>query len=468
MSHPITPNYLPGRTRLCRLAAAIFFLTILSLDVPAQNVLDKTGLGSGAPASAAYSFRLLSSSYSGKALRILRTSDNATADIGFTANGDLDTAALKTFVGTANGLVNIWYDQSGHTLDLTQATQANQPVLVNAGTINRENNQPFVRFYGSGTAYNSLNLSAAMTTVGHVSAVMLLMSTGDGFILSYTGGYYWHSNPPSVLINSTYASGSVQGGNGWSNGTAYTPTTIPWPSSLSLDELEPSTPASGTTWDNIGSDRNQYHDISLGGGYGELIVFPTALSTADRQTLETNETSYFSIGTLPVTWLSFTAQPKDGDVLLQWQTAFEQNSKDFTVQYSSNGTGWSNLATLAAAGNSSTTRSYSYINNNPPPGKGYYRIQQTDLDGNNHYSSVDVVEIPDVQGEFRVLQNPVVERLLQLKVYRTTILSLFTIDGKLLWKGQYDPGDHTVRLADYPKGPYVLAGQTTSVQLLLR
>ena len=468
MSCPITPYYLPGGILIPRLLIAILLLTSPSLHIKAQNVLDKTGLGPSAIASAAYGFRLLSSSYAGNALRILRTSDNTTADIGFTANGDLDTATLKTFVGTSSGLVTTWYDQSGHGLDLTQPTQANQPVLVNAGVINRENNQPFIRFFGSGTAYNSLNLATAMSTVGHVSAVMRLMSTGDGFILSYTNGYNWHSNPPNFLINSTYASGAVQSGNGWSNGTAYTPTALPWPAALSVDELEPATPSSGTTWDNIGSDRNQYHDISLGGGYGELIGFPTALSTADRNTLEASEATYFSIGILPVTWLSFTAQSQDGAVLLQWQTASEQNSRDFIVQSGSDGATWINLATLPAAGNSATPRSYSYVDDNPPPGKAYYRLQQTDLDGDVHYSVVVAIEVPGAQKEFQLIQNPVASRLLRINVYRSTTLSLLTMGGTLLWKEHFEPGAASISLADYPKGTYLLSGQTTTVKLLLQ
>ena len=453
------------RTARHQLALLVICLT---LNAQAQNVLDKTGLGAGATPAAAYSTRLLSSSYAGYALRVLRTSDNTLADIGFTAAGDLDSAALKAFVGASTGQVAIWYDQSGHGLDLAQATLANQPILVNSGTINRENSQPFIRFYGSGSAYNSLNLAADMTTVGHVSAVIRFSASGDGFILSHLGDYYWHSNAVSYLINSTYASAAVQGGNGWSNGAAYTPTLMPWPSTLTLAELEPSTPASGTTWDNIGSDRNAYHDISLGGGYGELIIFSSALSTADRQTLETNETTYFSTGILPVTWLSFTASLADNEVLLQWQTAFEQNSKDFTLQYSPDGSSWTSFATLPAAGNSSTSRTYNYVRKDPPAGDNYYRILQVDLDGNEHYSHVDLVKVQGRQDEFKLLQNPVAAGVLLVSVNIPTTLSLFTMDGKLLWKGHCDPGTAEIRLDGYARGEYILAGKTTSVQLLLQ
>jgi alpha-L-arabinofuranosidase B-like protein len=75
----------------------------------------------------------LLNSYSGSALRVRRDSDDAEQDIGF-VSGALDTTSLATFVGSANGLVTKWYDQSGHGQDLVQTTKSKQPKLVNAGT----------------------------------------------------------------------------------------------------------------------------------------------------------------------------------------------------------------------------------------------------------------------------------------------------------------------------------------------
>lgn len=89
-------------------------------------------------ASVAYSLRRMYCSYAGAAIRVRRSSDNATQDIGFTVAGDLDTAALKTFVGSSNGFVNIWYDQSGNARHLSQAAAANQPQVVTAGKIIRQ------------------------------------------------------------------------------------------------------------------------------------------------------------------------------------------------------------------------------------------------------------------------------------------------------------------------------------------
>ena len=51
-------------------------------------------------ASAAYSLRKLRAAYSGSAVRVRRSSDNTEQDIGFTAQGELDTASLLSFVNS--------------------------------------------------------------------------------------------------------------------------------------------------------------------------------------------------------------------------------------------------------------------------------------------------------------------------------------------------------------------------------
>lgn len=85
-------------------------------------------------ASVAYSLRKLRTAYSGSAIRVRRSNDNAEQDIGFSGN-DLDTSSLTSFVGANNGFITTWYDQSGNANNATQATAANQAQIVASGTI---------------------------------------------------------------------------------------------------------------------------------------------------------------------------------------------------------------------------------------------------------------------------------------------------------------------------------------------
>jgi hypothetical protein len=99
-------------------------------------------------AAAAYSLRKLDCDYTGYAIRVRRSSDNSEQDIGFTSNGDLDTAALKTFVSTNSGYVVTWYDQSGNSKNATQSTAGNQPRIINSGVVDRNNDDVAILFDG--------------------------------------------------------------------------------------------------------------------------------------------------------------------------------------------------------------------------------------------------------------------------------------------------------------------------------
>jgi hypothetical protein len=96
-------------------------------------------------AAAAYSLRKLKSSYTGSAIRVRRSSDNTEQNIGFDTDGGLDTSALLSFVGSGNGFVTTWYDQSGNGKNALQTTASNQPFIVSAGSIYTLNGKPIIR-----------------------------------------------------------------------------------------------------------------------------------------------------------------------------------------------------------------------------------------------------------------------------------------------------------------------------------
>ena len=94
----------------------------------------------------AYSLRKLKNSYSGSAIRIRRSNDNAETDIGF-VNGNLDTTTMSGFVGNNDAFVTTWYDQSGSGLNATQTTAAGQPRIMLSGvTETNANGKPGIRF----------------------------------------------------------------------------------------------------------------------------------------------------------------------------------------------------------------------------------------------------------------------------------------------------------------------------------
>lgn len=105
----------------------------------------------------AYSVRKLRTGYTGPCLRISRSSDNTEQDIGFTASGDLDIEAMRQFVGSANGLVVTWYDQSSNGLNATNAI-AGAPLIIESGNVVYINNRPAM-----GGVQKILGISAALS-----------------------------------------------------------------------------------------------------------------------------------------------------------------------------------------------------------------------------------------------------------------------------------------------------------------
>ncbi|MBX2923633.1 MAG: T9SS type A sorting domain-containing protein [Chitinophagaceae bacterium] len=91
---------------------------------------------------------------------------------------------------------------------------------------------------------------------------------------------------------------------------------------------------------------------------------------------------------LPVVWEDIGIACKEGLPHLYWKTAIEINTKDFIVQVSTDAVSWTNVDTIAAAGNSSASVSYQYIGNNTRGARHYYRVVQRDLDGKSTYSTV--------------------------------------------------------------------------------
>jgi hypothetical protein len=118
---------------------------VLPCQITPPNPVPLSFLTAYPGATAAYSVRKLSSTYTGAAIRVRRSSDNTESDIGFVGL-DLDTAALTSFVGAASGFVTKWYDQSGNNNDSFNTVGGNQPRLVNGGVIEVQNSKPSVRF----------------------------------------------------------------------------------------------------------------------------------------------------------------------------------------------------------------------------------------------------------------------------------------------------------------------------------
>lgn len=139
----------------------------------------------------AWSIRKVVASYNGNCIRVRRENDNAEQDIGFDANGYLDTSSLLSFAVTQSCRIATWYDQSGNGYNLTSAG-ANQPLIVDTGTLELENALAAITFNKSGVNPRTLQDNGA----GNIGRYNFLHDGSDSTIFSVlTWGNAAQSDP---------------------------------------------------------------------------------------------------------------------------------------------------------------------------------------------------------------------------------------------------------------------------------
>ena len=110
----------------------------------------------------------------------------------------------------------------------------------------------------------------------------------------------------------------------------------------------------------------------------------------------------------PVKFIYINAETENSATTINWATASEINNNYFIVQKSTDGVHFTNIDTLAGAGNSSTIRTYSYIDPHSNNGTTYYRVEQVDY--NKDFTFSDIVTVSS-------------KNTLQVKIYPVPVKS---------------------------------------------
>ena len=167
-----------------------------------------------------------------------------------------------------------------------------------------------------------------------------------------------------------------------------------------------------------------------------------------------------SNGALPISLLSFTATPRDGNTDLIWATATETQNAYFAVERSADGVHFDEITQVPGAGNSAATKNYAYTDRSPINGPNYYRLRQVDFDGAYSFSPVRRVVFGEANG-VRLQPVPATETL-QVLLDKTTeediSWSVFDQSGRLVLDGQAaeETQQFDVDVQNLPQGMYML------------
>jgi hypothetical protein len=272
-------------------------------------------------ATAAYSVRRLSSSYTGACMRVREDGTNTETDIGFNSAGNLDVLAIRDHCGSNSGFIRYWYDQSGNAVDAGQATETNQPQIYNGTAVITENGKPALQL-GRSTIKQLTTSAISWSTSLTAATVLQPIDDGNFYIknwsigsdattrgyahISMTGasvvdwqlddsamfgdGYAATSDPRIITTGSAFTSGQQSLSFLSLNSTA---------STLHVDGSEPTyrvqeTGNTSTDSDILYINGGTTAGQGMNGTMQELILW-TSNQSINRTGIETNINGYFNI-----------------------------------------------------------------------------------------------------------------------------------------------------------------------------
>lgn len=179
--------------------------------------------------------------------------------------------------------------------------------------------------------------------------------------------------------------------------------------------------------------------------------------------------SFTASGTVPVSMSGFSLSTKNNRPFLSWTTQAEANSAYFSVRRSYDGNIFTEIATVAAAGNSSVVKNYSFTDAGV---KGtakyvYYELGITDRDGKVQLSPIKLFK--NNEGSKKLITslspNPVTQAghlLIQFNADATGILlaRITDISGKLVMSSALSAtvgvNNGHIHIADLATGNYIV------------
>jgi extracellular elastinolytic metalloproteinase len=164
---------------------------------------------------------------------------------------------------------------------------------------------------------------------------------------------------------------------------------------------------------NVNNVNNQAYDgwyiddITVTNGCGGISKM--AVSNTSGDAIDSVSRPFFIMpnNALPLTLVNFSATQSGKEVLLNWETAAEVNTRNFEVERSADGISWSSIGAVPAK--DLTSNAYFYSDRAPLEHKNFYRIRINDRDGVHTYTVVKKIELKET-AVLTLVPNPAVDQ----------------------------------------------------------
>ena len=171
-----------------------------------------------------------------------------------------------------------------------------------------------------------------------------------------------------------------------------------------------------------------------------------------------------SASSLPVEWLHFGVRREAQTAILEWEIAPAKNLAYFSIERSQDAKSFQKLGEIKP----STQTAYRFVDREPGQTLVYYRIKQTDWDGQVSYTAVRSLYFGEGVGTPQLYPNPFTEHL-QIDLHAWTTeggwLKLYDSQGRLLRREIWAAETTTLNLNDLDElasGVYHLHLQTVT------
>lgn len=174
----------------------------------------------------------------------------------------------------------------------------------------------------------------------------------------------------------------------------------------------------------------------------------------------------------PVNLITLEAKSNGKNISLTWETSEEMNNSFFTIEKSKDGQKFVPLTKLDGAGKSTTVRTYSCQDEYPFSKINYYRLRQTDEQGNYTYSKIVAVNAKGNGSPFHASVTPGKEKI-DIGYFsdenEKALIRIYNIDGKQMYNMNLPVSqgrnDYRINTLLFPRGKYLLKLETPSAIL---